>query len=360
MGSTGFNSYLSAIRHQPETGLARRAWATVQMMRARLRYGIGPRYFCVFRLADKPAPQWRDYVIEFSDFKRRLAALTPRDVHAIADDKVRFYLFCREHGLATIPIEFLVLRPGAERYPGIPTVTSAEEFQAALDRCSGRLFFKPVDGVWGEGAFGVQRLADGCEFDGRRGSLDEAFRFVSSRLDGTRGYMAQPRVANHPAFRAVSSSEGLATVRIITCRRGDGMRVIYAVMKLTVGKNLTDNFHHGANGNLVARVDLESGRLGAAVGAVRTDWPLMADFVNHPDTGIPIAGFCVPHWAATIQLVTNAHRALPQLRITGWDVAITAEGPLIVETNPRFGFDIVQIANDRGIRREVMDAVGMP
>jgi len=359
MVSTGLSSYVSAIRYQREAGLARRARAAVQMARARLLYGIGPRYFCVFRLAGKPASQWRDYVIEFSDFKRRLAALTPRDVHAIADDKARFYLFCRDHGLATIPIEFVVQRPEAERYPGIPTVSSAEEFRAALDRCPGRLFFKPVDGVWGQGTFGFRRLSDGCEFDGRQGSLDEAFRFVAAKLEGTRGYMAQPRVENHPAFRAVTSAEGLATVRIVTCRREDAVRVLYAVMKLTVGKNLTDNFHHGTTGNLVARVDLASGQLGVAVGAVRTDWPVMADFVHHPDTGHSIEEFRLPHWAAALHLVTSAHRAWPQLRITGWDVATAPEGPLIVETNPRFGFDIVQIANDRGIRREVMAAVGM-
>jgi hypothetical protein len=329
------------------------------MARARLRYGIGPQYFSVFRLADKPASQWRDYVIEFSDFKRRLAALTPREVHAIADDKVLFYLFCRDRGLATIPVDFVVLQPSAERYPGVPTVSNVEEWRAALEPFPGSLFFKPVDGVWGQGAFGVQRVPDGCEFDGRRGSLDEAFRFVASRLDGTRGYIAQPRVENHPAFRAVASAEGLATVRIVTCRRDDTVRVLYAVMKLTVGKNVTDNFHHGATGNLVAPVDLESGQLGVAVGAVRTDWPVMADFVHHPDTGHPIAEFRVPHWAEAMHLVTSAHRALPQLRITGWDVAITPAGPLIVETNPRFGFDILQIAIDRGIRREVMAAVGM-
>ena len=359
MDSTAFRSYASAMRYQRGAGLVRRASFAVQMVRARLWYGIGPRYFCVFRLADKSASQWRDYVIEFSDFKRRLAALTPRDVHAVADDKMRFYLFCRDHGLATIPIEFVVQLPAAERYPGIPTVSNAEEFQAALERCPGKLFFKPVDGVWGQGAFGVMRSPDGCEFDGRQGSFDEAFRFVASRLDGTRGYLAQPRVENHPAIRAVTSAAGLATVRMVTCRRDDTVRVLYAVMKLTVGKNVTDNFHHGATGNLVARVDLESGQLGGAVGSVRTDWPVMADFVRHPDTGNPIAGFRVPHWAAAMHLVTSAHRALPQLRATGWDVAITPAGPLLVETNPRFGFDIVQIANDRGIRREIMEAVGM-
>jgi hypothetical protein len=359
MDSSVLRPYACAVRYQRETGFLRRARTAFLIAWARLRYGIGPRYFCVFRLADKPASQWPDYVIEFSDFKRRLAALTPREVHAIADDKARFYLFCRDHGLATIPIEFIVQPPAAEPCPGIPTVSAAEEFRVALDRCPDRLFFKPVDGVWGEGAFRVDRRQDGYEFDGRRGSADEAFRFVAAKLDGTRGYVAQPRVENHPAFRAVTSAAGLATVRIVTGRRDDTIRVLYAVMKLTVGNNVTDNFHHGTNGNLVARVELESGQLGVAVGAVRTDWPLMADFVEHPDTGIPIAGFCLPHWAATMELVTSAHRALPQLRITGWDVAITAEGSLIVETNPRFGFDIVQIANDRGIRREVMEAVGM-
>ncbi len=250
MDSSVLRPYACAVRYQRETGFLRRARTAFLIAWARLRYGIGPRYFCVFRLADKPASQWPDYVIEFSDFKRRLAALTPREVHAIADDKARFYLFCRDHGLATIPIEFIVQPPAAEPCPGIPTVSAAEEFRVALDRCPDRLFFKPVDGVWGEGAFRVDRRQDGYEFDGRRGSADEAFRFVAAKLDGTRGYVAQPRVENHPAFRAVTSAAGLATVRIVTGRRDDTIRVLYAVMKLTVGNNVTDNFHHGTNATL--------------------------------------------------------------------------------------------------------------
>lgn len=356
--ATVIRQYVDAIRHQPDARLAAAARTAWQLARARLLYGIGPRYFSAFRLGDQPESAWPDYVIEFSEFKRRLAALSPRAVHEIADDKVRFYLFCRDHGVATIPIECLVLPSGAVRHPRLPTVTGVEEWRAAVARARGRLFLKPVDGVWGEGAFVLTPTSDGCEFGGRAGSIEDAFRYIDARLDGTGGYVVQPCIESHPAIRAVSAAAGLATVRMVTCRQGGAVRLLYAVMKLTAGDNVTDNFHHGRNGNLIAPVELQSGQLGIAVGAVRTDWPVMADFARHPGTGNLIQGFCIPHWQEAVGLVTTAHQSLPELRITGWDVAIAQDGPLIVETNPRFGFDILQIAHRRGIRREVMQAIG--
>ncbi len=55
----------------------------------------------------------------------------------------------------------------------------------------------------------------------------------------------------------------------------------------------------------------------------------------HPLTQQPLFDFQVPHFEAIKPLVCEAARRLPQVRVIGWDVAITAEGPCLIEGNDR-------------------------
>lgn len=54
---------------------------------------------------------------------------------------------------------------------------------------------------------------------------------------------------------------------------------------------------------------------------------------RHPLTGIAFEGFRVPCWDAACRLVQDAATAFLLLRTIGWDVAITAVEPLLIEGN---------------------------
>ena len=59
-------------------------------------------------------------------------------------------------------------------------------------------------------------------------------------------------------------------------------------------------------------------------------------------------------------MVKEASLESDKILLVGWDVAITDEGPLIIEGNRRPGFDIVQVASRRGrmdIIRDVLEKV---
>ena len=45
-----------------------------------------------------------------------------------------------------------------------------------------------------------------------------------------------------------------------------------------------------------------------------------------------------------------------KILVVGWDVAISDQGPVIIEGNRRPGFDIVQVLDDRG-RLDLMEDV---
>ena len=60
-------------------------------------------------------------------------------------------------------------------------------------------------------------------------------------------------------------------------------------------------------------------------------------YYKHPVTDANIVGFKVPYFKEALQLVKKAGKIVPQIRYVGWDVAITENGPVIIEGNEYCG-----------------------
>jgi glutathione synthase/RimK-type ligase-like ATP-grasp enzyme len=98
------------------------------------------------------------------------------------------------------------------------------------------------------------------------------------------------------------------------------------------------NLHQGAVG---AGIELDTGVTRHAVLCNRS-------CERHPDTGEPVVGFCVPHWAGVLDVSRRVSRAVG-LGLLGVDVVLDrARGPLLLEANARPGL-AVQIANHAGL-----------
>lgn len=67
---------------------------------------------------------------------------------------------------------------------------------------------------------------------------------------------------------------------------------------------------------------------------------------HHPDSDLALQGHQLPHWPDAIALVTRAHRtAFPRFVSLGWDVALTPDGPVLIEANAGWGAEIMQTLN---------------
>jgi len=53
----------------------------------------------------------------------------------------------------------------------------------------------------------------------------------------------------------------------------------------------------------------------------------------HPESEIPIAAFRLPMFDEVLAFVDRVARVVPQVRYVGWDIAVTPEGPVLVEGN---------------------------
>lgn len=66
-------------------------------------------------------------------------------------------------------------------------------------------------------------------------------------------------------------------------------------------------------------------------------------YKQHPKTGITFQGFTVPHWDEIKQMVLDAAMVTPELGYVGWDVAVSVDGPIIIEANNDPGYTAYQL-----------------
>jgi glutathione synthase/RimK-type ligase-like ATP-grasp enzyme len=104
---------------------------------------------------------------------------------------------------------------------------------------------------------------------------------------------------------------------------------------------------------MATEIDLKTGKLVRP--ALDKD---LNEFTHHPKTNVKIEGFQIPFFKEVKEMVKEAALESDKILVVGWDVAITDEGPLIIEGNRRPGFDVVQVASRRGrmdIIRDVLE-----
>ena len=60
-------------------------------------------------------------------------------------------------------------------------------------------------------------------------------------------------------------------------------------------------------------------------------------FEVHPATGITLSGFQVPQFGEVLELADKLARQVPEMPFIGWDIAITPDGPVVIEGNHNTG-----------------------
>lgn len=211
----------------------------------------------------------------------------------------------------------------------IATVADGE-IDILADPADRPLIAKPADGEGGDGVRMLGPVSD-------RPAL-------AARLRGIRRpTLVQPLIAVHPALADIALG-ALPTVRIVSILDETGIpEVVSATFRCASDPRArVDNMKAGG---LIVPVDLADGRLGIACFGYGGH-----DHEIHPATGAPITGRALPDWAAAKALVFDAHaRAFADYVLIGWDVALTGEGPILIEGNAKPGVLMPQRAARRGL-----------
>ena len=141
-------------------------------------------------------------------------------------------------------------------------------------------------------------------------------------------------VKQHPEMNKLCN-KSVNTMRIMTFNDHGKSRIIWMGLRVGNGINAIDNFH--AKG-MAVNIDVNTGKL---VGnAIDKD---LNEYEEHPFTHVKFDGFQIPCFEDAKNMVLKASLESDKILVVGWDVAISEDGPVIIEGNRRPGFDIVQV-----------------
>jgi hypothetical protein len=172
---------------------------------------------------------------------------------------------------------------------------------------------------------------------GKEYSLEDLARYMSKSLHyRQQGFLLEDRLIGHPDLAKYNPSS-VNTCRVITFLNQEGeISIPVAVLRIGVKDRNTDNWH---TGGLAAAIDPETGIIGE--GVLRPEFG-GTRHTSHPDSGLTFTGERVPDWEKIVALTHKAARMTPFIRIVGWDVAATPQGPVLVEANYNWGPTMVQ------------------
>jgi len=311
-----------------------RARQLAEQLRLAATHDVLPPWYYVFELFDAELARRAGSYLHRFETKGGLFRFVREEPGAgeerlTLSDKLRFAARCRERDLPCAPV-LLRAAPGARP----SAATGAGPALGDQD-----LFVKPAAGrgglgveCWRREGAGRWRRDDGVVLT-HAGLLAHL-----ARLGELAPHLVQPRLVNHPDLLDLCNG-ALSTVRVMTVADGcGGFEVTHAVLRMALGPGkAVDNFH---SGGIAAAVDLRTGMLGAA-----TDVGLRPDVgwcEIHPDTHAKIRGRPLPCWWETLALARRAHAAFPRWAVIGWDIAILADGPVLIEGNGGPDVDILQ------------------
>jgi hypothetical protein len=328
----------------------------LRIILGRIFYGMGPDAYDRRRFSNKKLRQAREY-LSLRERENLQKSLCPKEVRGLVEDKLRFYEKCLSHGLPTPFVNGVFLIKESYVPQGIPILRSKPDLGQFLDGLpAGRYIVKPIDGGhgWGISVFDIEN-GRVTNLEGRSIELDLLYRQVTDNRHNPVGYLFQEFVRQHPKLRPIMPGPGLGTFRLVTFLVGErSVSIPYAVVKIPVGNSVTDNFDAGYSGNWVCPVDVATGCLGNAVGK-SDSVPIFSEIERRFDTGAIFKGMKVPYWEEVKSTIVKSALAFSDLRTLGWDIAVTDGGPSILETNWDWGENIIEVANNRGLKFELTE-----
>lgn len=199
-----------------------------------------------------------------------------------------------------------------------------------LSNLSGRVVFKIKDG--------------GC---GKRVQVESVDKFTRESLikfmEDNQFDLVEDFVQQHEIINNLAPS-ALNTVRVITQLRPNGeVDIVGCRLRISV-HGVTDNL---AAGNIAAVIDTETGII--ADNGVYSDITKQEE-EYHPVTGKKIKGTQIPFWKETIAMAKEIAKIDPRNHSIGWDFAITAFGPDLIEGNREWCKLLYQLPAKRGLK----------
>ena len=262
--------------------------------------------------------------------------------YALTKNKIAFEALLRG-GRLPCPQTFAIYdRKG--RGAGAPVLKSVAELEEfLLDAKNHPVFCKPTTGLLSIGSFRVDGAAKDTVL------VNECHEYpvaeVVNYIQGIskKGYLFQKVLEPHPDFESIGCAV-ISSVRFLVLNREEEASVHSCVLKIPAKGEVADNFWRA--GSIIGSVDLDTGLLERAVLKNRDG----IELVSRDDTELShVFRFKLPDFELAEKTVLDASRFLAGVRVQSWDVALTSEGPVLLEVNFGGDLNLAQLSSGKGI-----------
>lgn len=284
-----------------------------------------PYYYITNLLYRKNVSNYKDY-ISLKENNRLLAwsySHAEEDQIVLAENKLLFEALLVKNNIPTPKIYFHNLKNEFTYKSDVFKIETKNEFTAFIEKVfyeekTEHLFCKPIDGGLGVNIFVIDKK-------NHREMADNLINLVFSK-----SFIFQELILQHDVLKKVNQSS-INSLRVVSYKNEKNeVEILSGFIRMGRKGAIVDNAHAGG---IVVPFNKETGKL-CAEGLQLIDNG-GGVFYKHPDTGIIFDNFQIPHYGQVKELVKEAS-SLFKFPFLGWDVAITPNGPVIVEVNHDF------------------------
>ena len=317
------------------------------------KYGCDEPFYFLYGFDRKKMNRERiakEYLLPFSSFQKKVEELNQHnpkykwDSFIITWDKFLTGTLLESFDIPT-PHIYCYIKDGQIHYmdPQFNTHEGVGAYQQLAGLLSGNmsLFCKPSCGALGNDVFSLDVRNNCIYINDEICEIDDVIdRLLSD------DYIIQEKVYQHSLMNKLNDSS-VNTIRILTVMRKDGSVLAFGA-GLRIGRrgSSVDNW---SKGGIFVGIDMEQGRL-MEKGFLKPQYGTV--LLQHPDTLVTFKNFEIPYFKEVVQLVTRSHEKLYWCHSLGWDVAITDNGPVIIEANSMWEVSLIQAAHG-GLKEKI-------
>jgi len=213
-------------------------------------------------------------------------------------------------------------------------VSTIEKLKDFICSSSAEVVVKLISGSGGKGLMRL-RIEGGVVYESDQiVSLEKLWARCAPNMN--RGLIVETAVTASDTINQFNPTS-LNTFRVITIKTsGNRWKLVCTYLKVGRQGSCVDN---SKSGGLLVRVD-ETGRTGTALDITGE----IGELTVHPDSGTQLAGVLIKGISDVIELALKASQGLSFAGFLGLDIALTDNGPTIIEVNARPSVDYPQLA----------------
>lgn len=213
---------------------------------------------------------------------------------------------------------------------------SYEEFAEFIENKE-FLFYKKVNGSRGIGAKRIDILA-------YNGDIERLYNDIKALDKG----IVEEHIVAHKDINKICDT-GLSTIRVVTLNQNGKCKILHGVFMIINGDIVNCEV---TGGGLSACINVHTGIVETDAVDIKRNF-----YETHPISGEKIKGFQIPYWEEVVQLVNKIYDKVPGINYVGWDIAITEDGPIVIEGNASWPshriWQIPYLREKRGKKQEM-------